>query len=109
MTGEELGDARHDIGRAVIGRAFTHAEMAKLCGLTGFRLRSDRSNHPDAGTTLVNNGADTIRRAEKSPDGPTGPVASNVEWMLNVLDRDASREVRDAFCAAIKRRLFAAE
>lgn len=89
MTGEEMKRLRREIGMAVIGERLTLSQMAKLCGLQD----------------PVENGADTIRKWERSEAGPSGPVAALLETFAQVADSTASQAFRDAMASQIEKRL----
>jgi transcriptional regulator with XRE-family HTH domain len=91
MTGEDLKKLRATIGHEVIGSKLTLSQMAKLCGL------SDPAE----------NGADTIRKWERSEGGPSGPVAALLETFAQVADAHASGAFRDAMASNILKRLRA--
>ncbi len=86
MTGADLKRLRNEIGDKVLGRRLSLAETAKLCGLAPA------------------NGADTIRKWEDG-DGPSGPVANLLEMYAVVIDRDASKAMRDAMTLQIRRKI----
>lgn len=74
MTGDEFKAARFAIGNAV-GDRLSFLDMAALCGLAD----------------PAGNGKDTIRKWEDG-DGPSGPVATLLTFLVECL-RDEAPEV----------------
>lgn len=88
-AGEAIANLRTDIGKAVIGRRLSRAEMARLCGL----------NRPET------DGADTVSKWERGVREVTGPVTALLETFGQVVDETASQPFRDAMATAILKRL----
>lgn len=89
FTGEAIANLRSDLGRAVLGRRLSRAEMARLCGL----------NRPET------DGADTVSKWERGARDVTGPVTALLGTFAQIFDDTASQAFVDAMVATIRKRL----